>query len=51
MRKTTQWIKVAAARLLLVVILFYGVNTLIWPLIGDQVVAWFQAKIRGSRMP
>lgn len=51
MRKITQWVKVAAARMLLVVVIFYGVNLLIWPLISDQVVAWFEAKIRGMHIP
>jgi len=44
-------LKILLARLALVVVLFYGVQLLIWPLIGDQVVAWFEAKIRGSVTP
>lgn len=51
MGKNTQLVKIAAARLLLVVVIFYGVNLLVWPLIGDQVVAWFEAKIRGMYVP
>ena len=51
MRKITQFVKIAVARLLLVVVIFYGVNLLIWPLISDQVIAWFEAKIRGMYVP
>jgi len=39
-------LKTLLARLALVVVLFYGAQLLIWPLIGDQVVTWFEAKIR-----
>lgn len=51
MRKITQWVKVAAARMLLVAILIYGLNLLVWPMFGDQVVAWMEAKIRGMYAP
>ena len=51
MRKITQFGRVAAARLLLVAILIYGLNLLVWPMFGDQVVAWLGAKIRGMYVP
>lgn len=51
MKKSINFVQIAVARLLLVVVIFYGVNLLIWPLIGDQVVAWFEAKIRGMYVP
>ena len=51
MRKITQFGRVAAARLLLVAILIYGLNLLIWPMFGDGLVAWLGAKIRGMHIP
>lgn len=51
MRKITQFVKISAARLLLVAILIYGLNLLIWPMFGDQMVTWIGAKIRGMYVP